>query len=129
MYLVCAGVVAHLVRGANGSRVVNNILPLGIASFTLPLCTNVIATTLIITRIYLSTCSMKETNFPRLRRVSYILLESGVLYALAQLVFVTLYAIRHPALYIVVPMAVQIYVRLLSLYISTYSLKYGASFV
>lgn len=53
---------------------------------------------------------IKGATAPRSRQVVHIILESGVLYALVQLVFVVLYAIQHPALQIVVPMAVQIYV-------------------
>ena len=103
--------VAYLIRGAHGSIVVNAIVPLGLASYTLPLCTNIIVTTLIVVRIYNLTRNTKSASKFRLRSVVYILLESGVLYALVQLVFVTLYAIQHPAQYILVPMAVQVYVR------------------
>ena len=45
------------------------------------------------------------------RKVSAIMIESGVLYFLVQLVFVTLYGMNHPAEQVIIPMAVQVYVR------------------
>ncbi|KIP07238.1 hypothetical protein PHLGIDRAFT_118293 [Phlebiopsis gigantea 11061_1 CR5-6] len=107
--LVCASVVAWFVWAGsitgNHASVSPMIIPVGLASFVLPLCVNVITTTLIIARI----CHLDSTAWGGGKHVVRVMLQSGVLYALVQLVFVALYAIQHPAQQIVVPMAVQIY--------------------
>lgn len=108
---VCASVVGWFISSTSitGSRatVAPIIKPVGLASFVLPLCVNVIATTLIIARI----CYLDSTAWGGGKHVVHVMLQSGVLYTLVQLVFVALYATQVPALQIVVPMAVQIYVR------------------
>ena len=97
-----------------------SLVPLGLSGFGLPLLTNVIVTTLITMRIwYLSPRNARE-----IRRAQFptgtgqaaidIVIESGMLYLAVQLVFVILFAIRHPAQGIVAVIAVQIYVRILS---------------
>jgi hypothetical protein len=94
-----------------------SLLPLGIANFTLPLCTNVLVTTLITVRIwYLSPRNTRDLpggRFPMgtSRTAIDIVIESGMLYLAVQLVFVILFAIQHPAQGIVGVIAVQIYVR------------------
>lgn len=89
------------------ARVSPNIVPVGLASFVLPLCVNVITTTLVIARI----SYLDSTAWSGGKHVTHVMLQSGVLYTLVQLVFVVLYAMQHPAQQIIVPMAVQIYVR------------------
>jgi hypothetical protein len=77
-------------------------------------------TTLIATRIwYLSprkVRDMRSAQFPTAtgRAAIDIVVESGMLYLAVQLVFVVLFAIRHPAQGIVGVIAVQIYVRTIS---------------
>lgn len=94
-----------------------SVVPLGLAGFALPLVTNVIVTTLIAMRIwYLSPRKMHDTRgarFPTTGRATIdIVIESGMLYMVVQLVFVVLFAVQHPALDIVGVIAVQIYVRI-----------------
>ena len=57
---------------------------------------------------------MKAYTMTNARSVTTIMIESGVLYFLVQLVFVTLYGMNHPAEQILIPMAVQVYVRAIS---------------
>jgi hypothetical protein len=82
------------------------------------LVTNVFVTTLIAVRIwYLSPRKAHDTHgaqFPTGtgRAAIDIVIESGMLYLAVQLVFVILFAIRHPAQGIVGVIAVQIYVRI-----------------
>ena len=74
-------------------------------------------TTLIAVRIwYLSPRRSRDScgaRFPMdtSRRAIDIVVESGMIYLAVQLVFVVLFAIRHPAQGIVAVIAVQIYVR------------------
>lgn len=94
-----------------------SIVPWGLAAFVLPLVTNVIVTTLIAMRIwYLSprkVRDMRSARFPTTGRATIdIVIESGMLYVVVQLIFVILFAIQHPALDIVGVIAVQIYVRI-----------------
>jgi hypothetical protein len=95
-----------------------SLVPLGLAAFTLPLGTNLIVTSLIAGRIwYLSprqARNMNSAQFPtRTGRAAIdIVIESGMLYLAVQIVFVILFAIRHPAQGIVGVIAVQIYVRI-----------------
>jgi len=92
-----------------------SLVPLGVAGFTLPLCANVMVTTLIAVRIwYLSPRRRRDswgTRFPTDtgRPAIDIVVESGMIYLAVQLVFVVLFAIRHPAQGIVGVIAVQIY--------------------
>ena len=94
-----------------------SLVPLGTASFTLPLITNVIVTTLIVLRIwYLSPRKARDMHgawFPigTGRAVIDIVVESGMLYLAVQLAWVILFATRHPAQGIAGVVAVQIYVR------------------
>jgi len=85
------------------------IVPLGIAGYTLPLCTNFIVTTLIVGRIwYFSLGGLSSGKSLALRAMS-IVIESGLLYLVIQLVYVVLFAIANPAENIAGLMAVQIY--------------------
>jgi hypothetical protein len=101
----------------NAKVVPQHLVSLGVAGFVLPLCSNVIVTTLIAVRIwYLSprkAHGVQGTYFPAStgRAAIDIVIESGMLYLAVQLVFVVLFALRHPAQDIAGMMAVQIYVR------------------
>ncbi|KAI0302497.1 hypothetical protein BC826DRAFT_1144882 [Russula brevipes] len=85
------------------------------AGFSLLLCTNVLVTALIIARIwYLSprkTHDVLGGRFPTGtgRAAIDVIIESGLLYLVVQLIFVVLFAIGHPAQGIVAAIAVQIY--------------------
>jgi hypothetical protein len=93
-------------------------ISLSLTTFSLPLGTNVIVTTLIVARIwYLSprkARNMSSAQFPtRTGQATIdIVVESGMLYLAVQLIFVILSAILHPAQNIVGAIAVQIYVRI-----------------
>ena len=97
-----------------------SLVPLGLAGFTLPLCTNVLVTGLIAGRIwYLSPRKAHHLpggNLPvgRGRATIDIIVESGAIYLAVQLILVILFAIGHPAQAIVTLVAVQIYVGSLS---------------
>jgi hypothetical protein len=86
------------------------------AGFSLLLCTNVLVTTLIIARIwYLSPRKTHDAlggRFPTGtgRAAIDIIIESGLLYLVVQLIFVVLFAIGHPAQGVIAAIAVQIYV-------------------
>lgn len=90
---------------------------MGLAAFVLPLCTNVVLTTLIAGRIwYLSprdARNLRGGHFPggTGRAAINIVVESGMLYLVVQLIFVVLFAIGHPALDIIAVVAIQTYVR------------------
>jgi hypothetical protein len=90
---------------------------LGLAGFILPFCTNVFVTALIASRIWLLSPhrlhDLRGVYIPqgRGRATIDIVIESGALYLVVQLVFVVLFAIHHPAQGIVSVIAVQIYVR------------------
>ncbi|RDX40953.1 hypothetical protein OH76DRAFT_277179 [Lentinus brumalis] len=91
-----------------------SIVPLTTAAFSLPLCTNVMATGLILLRMWLmSRRTVTGLGIHRSKRVAcsavMIIVESGLLYLVTQLVFVVLVAIAHPAQAIVAVMAVQVY--------------------
>jgi hypothetical protein len=123
-----------------------DIAKFGTAAFSMSLILNFLLTTLIIVRLYhlarLARCptdllenttqNTSQTaigcqrkgsqdgigNTQRqVRAVMGVIIESGMLFFVAQFVFVVIYAIGHPAQGIVVPAALQIYVR--SLPIST----------
>lgn len=89
------------------------IVPVGIASCVLPLCTNIMITALITSRIWYQAYGFPEarTSSDPIRRAMIVILESGALYLVTQLMFVVTYAIRHSAQAIVTAIAVQIYVR------------------
>ena len=122
---VCVGVVIHLLLSVNLKLLVvptspapRGLEPLGLTVYCLPLGTNVIVTTLIAGRIwYLSPRKARKIRSVKLptgigRAAINIVIESGMLYLAAQLVFVILFAIRHPAQSIASVIAVQIYVRI-----------------
>lgn len=90
------------------------LVPLGLAGYILPLCTNVMVTSLIVYRIWSSSRSIPDSPFQigqgATRRAIILVIESGALYLLFQFVFVILFAVQNPAEGILAPMAVQIYV-------------------
>jgi hypothetical protein len=94
-----------------------SLVPLGMAGYILPLCANIIVTILISVRIwYLSPRKNDEMDSARIPTRSglaaiNIVVESGMLYLAAQLTYVVLWKIEHPAEAIAALMAVQIYVR------------------
>ena len=118
---MCVVEVAHLVEAFDPSSPVPPaaIVPLTTAGYALPLCTNVIATGLIVYKIWQASGAVNGVA-PRpsmartARAATAIVVESGVLYLVTQLVFVILVGIKHPAEAIVGVMAVQIYVRRIS---------------
>ena len=124
---VCVGVAIHLLLSAYLKSVAVptpttpaplGLVPFGLAIFLLALGTNVIVTTLIAGRIwYLSPRKARKiggVQFPiGIGRATIdIVIESGMLYLAVQLIFVILFATRHPAQTIASVIAVQIYVRI-----------------
>lgn len=118
---VCISVVLHWVLLTLSDATVtvpSSLLSLALAGFVLPLCSNIIVTTLIAVRIwYLSPRKARDahgTRFPADtgRAAIDIVIESGMLYLVVQLIFVILFAMRHPAQDVAGMMAVQIYVRI-----------------
>ncbi|KAI0922509.1 hypothetical protein AcV5_009462 [Taiwanofungus camphoratus] len=114
----CLMETMHLLLTLNPSAPVApaSIVPLGTAGYALPLCTNVLVTSLIVGRIWFSprhasALMGSEKRAVRLTMpdVIKIIVESGALYLVTQLIFVVLFAIKHPAQAIVAVMAVQIY--------------------
>ncbi|KAH9927397.1 hypothetical protein B0H21DRAFT_826446 [Amylocystis lapponica] len=91
------------------------IVPLGIAGYSLPLATNVIVTFLICGRIWLMArgdTDMAATLSSTSRATHHaigIVIESGALYLVAQLVYLVLFTIEHPAQAIAGVIAAQIY--------------------
>lgn len=93
------------------------VRPLGTAAFALPLATNFLITISTVTRLYMmgsrarsasSGDLMHTTSY--IHKATAIVIESGLLYLIAQLVFVVLFAIGHPAQGIAAVVAVQVYV-------------------
>ncbi|KAF8442448.1 hypothetical protein L210DRAFT_3446785 [Boletus edulis BED1] len=88
------------------------LVPLSLAAYTLPLCTNVMVTSLIVYRIWYTSRTIPDS--PQIgqgatRRAMMLIIESGALYLVFQFVFVVLVAISNAAEAIVAVMAVQIY--------------------
>ncbi|KAF8875067.1 hypothetical protein BD779DRAFT_1678445 [Infundibulicybe gibba] len=116
---ICAMEVLHLLLGIDPSAPVPPpvLVPLGIAGYTLPLCTNAIITALIVGRIYYTSRGLKtdevqpgyNSGHGAAERAMSIIIESGGLYLVTQFIFVVLYGIKHPAVAIVAVAAVQIY--------------------
>ncbi|KAI9453145.1 hypothetical protein BJY52DRAFT_1123814 [Lactarius psammicola] len=115
--LACVAVVIHILLSTNPSSPIAppSLVPLGLAGFVLPLCTNVFVTALIAARIWLlsprKVRDLRGVYFPEGtgRTAIDIVIESGALYLVVQLVFVILFAIQHPAQGIVGVIAVQTY--------------------
>ncbi|EKM58164.1 uncharacterized protein PHACADRAFT_252254 [Phanerochaete carnosa HHB-10118-sp] len=110
--LICAAVVGHLVWGTADATPSPSIVPLGLASFTLPLCTNVIVTSLIIFRIWYMSKDTVLYGLPTrstTRAAMGIVIESGILYFVVQFIFVVIFGIGHPAEFIMILVATQTY--------------------
>ncbi|TFK92332.1 hypothetical protein K466DRAFT_236142 [Polyporus arcularius HHB13444] len=114
----CIVVVAHWILTLSPTSPVPPaaIVPLGTAGYVLPLATNVMATALIVTKLWLTARSAEQRIGTRMQgtaraaeRAVAIIVESGVLYLATQLVFVVLFALGHPAQAILAVVAVQIY--------------------
>lgn len=118
LLIACIGGVAHLVLTTDPTAPAPPaiVVPLALAGYSLPLCTNVIVTGLIVYHIWHYSYNLPSSpvfvGHSAARRAMTLVIESGLLYLLTQLVYVTLFALQHPAMGIIAVMAVQIYVRL-----------------
>ncbi|KAI6042535.1 hypothetical protein EDC04DRAFT_2878478 [Pisolithus marmoratus] len=113
--LACIAGVAHLVLTINPTSPAPPpaIVPLGLAGYILPMCTNAIVTSLIVYKIWDTSRGLPGSpefiGQGAARHAIGLIIESGLLYFLAQLVYVVLFALQHPAVAIIALMAVQIY--------------------
>ncbi|KAG2338099.1 hypothetical protein BDR05DRAFT_1062938 [Suillus weaverae] len=89
------------------------VVTLGLVGYILPLVTNVVVTSLIVYRIWISSRIVKESPVVigqgASHRAMMLIIESGALYLMTQFVFVVLFAIQHPSLGIVAVIATQVY--------------------
>ena len=90
---------------------------LGHATFIVSVCVNATVTTLIVMRIWYISPHKRHDILPNFPAgigwaAIVIVVESGALYLSVQLVYCVLYAIGHPAQYILMGIAPQIYVRI-----------------
>ncbi|KAF9223683.1 hypothetical protein BS17DRAFT_781058 [Gyrodon lividus] len=89
------------------------LVPLGLAAYVLPLCTNVLVTFFIVFQIWSTSRTVPDSPLQIgqgvTRRAMMLVIESGALYLLVQLVFVVLFALQNPAQAILAVMAVQVY--------------------
>ena len=122
---VCVSVVVHLLLSVNNPPappypVSSALVSFGLTAFLLPLCTNLIVTTLIAGRIwYLSprkVYNIRGTHWQFPTGIGSaainIVIESGMLYLAVQLIFVILIVTGNPAQGIASTIAAQIYVRI-----------------
>lgn len=113
--LACIAGVAHLVLTTNPTSPAPPpaVVPLGLAGYILPMCTNAMVTFLIVFKIWHSSRGLPGTSEfvgrGAARQAMGLMVESGLLYLLAQLVYVVLFALKLPAVDIAAVMAVQIY--------------------
>ena len=117
MIIGCITIVAHIALSLSPkSEPPAAFIPLQTAGYVLPLCTNVIATGMILCGIWRMTASSDSSmkTFPHKSRASRaavaMVVESGFLYLVVQVVLVVLTALENPAQGMVAVMAVQIYV-------------------
>lgn len=92
-----------------------SLVPLGGAGYILPLCTNLMVTFLIVIRIWWETHGSSDSEvIISSRRLAHKatrnIIESAALYLVAQLIFVILFMLRHPAEGIIAVVATQLYV-------------------
>ncbi|KAF9461351.1 hypothetical protein BDZ94DRAFT_1167831 [Collybia nuda] len=107
--LALIGLVLSIDRAA--PQAPEAIVPVGLAGYAMSLCLNFIISALIVGRIWYhfhQTRHILEAN-RSLKRASAIIVESGLLFLIAQFTFVVLFAIKHPAQAVLVPVATQIY--------------------
>ena len=116
--LGCITVVAHIALTLSSSdELPTAFFQLQTAGYVLPLCTNAMATAIILYGIRRTTPSHDSPTsiIPQTQHLSraimVMVVESGALYLVVQLVLVVLTALDHPAQSIIGVMAVQIYVR------------------
>ena len=114
---MCIAVVAHIAISLSPEdEPPIAFIPLQTAGYVLPLCTNIMATGIILYGIWRTTVSRDNITkiLPSTWRMSrtamMMVVESGLLYLLVQLILVVLTALEHPAQGIVAVIAVQIYV-------------------
>ncbi|KAI0716740.1 hypothetical protein C8Q76DRAFT_591603, partial [Earliella scabrosa] len=117
----CVAGVAHLVitKDPTSPLPPPAIIPLGLATYSLPLATNVITTGLIVGKLRWMLHStvlvggrstgIFQRGYGAVQRAAGIFIESGVLYLITQLILVVLFSIDHPANLIVSEIAVQVY--------------------
>lgn len=111
--------IAILASTPSAAIVPKSLVPLGTAAFAIPLCFNFIVTGLIIWRIWVlgrqSQAALRRAGaaiMPRsfARDAVAVVIESGMVYLVVQLVFTVLFAINHPAQILLSDVATQIYV-------------------
>ena len=112
--------VAHIVDTLDRTTPVAPaaLVPLGIAGYALPLATNVMATVFIVARLWAilgragrePVVGLYRSARSTGRTAVAIVVESGLLYLVTQLIFVVLFSMGHPAQAILAVIAVQVYV-------------------
>ena len=112
--------VAHIVDTLDRTAPVAPaaLVPLGIAGYALPLATNVMATVFIVARLWAilgragrePVAGLYRSARSTGRTAVAIVVESGLLYLVTQLIFVVLFSMAHPAQAILAVIAVQVYV-------------------
>ncbi|KAI0045258.1 hypothetical protein FA95DRAFT_1607824 [Auriscalpium vulgare] len=115
--LACICAVVHEVLAVSPTSPVapSNLVPLGIAGYALPLCTNVIVTALIVGRIWFLTprtgseWGVTSSTTAMGHKAMEIIIESGALYLVVQAIFVTTFAMEVPSQAILAVIAAQIY--------------------
>ncbi|KAH9941729.1 uncharacterized protein BXZ73DRAFT_41550 [Epithele typhae] len=113
--LACIAGFAHLVLAlAPGELPPPAMIPLETAAYVLPLCTNVLTTGLILYRIWwASRLGGGRAMIANTRRIAVgamaVVVESGLLYLVVQLIFVVLVALDSDGLDIVIGLAVPVY--------------------
>lgn len=113
----CIAGATHIVFSESfGTIPPHAIAPLVLAGYSLPLCANILVTSLIVYRIWYM--SFPLPNSPQIvaqatsRRAMMLVIESGALYLFIQLVYVVVFALASPAKPLTSVVAIQIYVRL-----------------
>ncbi|GJE85481.1 hypothetical protein PsYK624_015600 [Phanerochaete sordida] len=83
------------------------IMPLGRAAYILPLCTNVLTTGLILVRLWWVSRAVGTASMTR--KAMHVVVESGLLYFLVQLVFVVVFCARSDSAMLMIAIVVQVY--------------------
>lgn len=132
--------IGILTQFRNDAIVPKSLVPLGLAGFATALIFNFLVTALIIGRIWYegrqrrlamnSSGGIVSTRVQGYIKDSIdVVVESGMLYLIVQLIFTVLFAINHPAQIILSDIAVQIYVclvfDLLLSFPGTHNIKIG----
>ncbi|GJE85482.1 hypothetical protein PsYK624_015610 [Phanerochaete sordida] len=105
-YLVW-GLTGHLSWSDNASMAPAALLPLGKAIFILPLCTNMLVTGKILLRLWWVSRAVGTASAAR--RAMHVVIESGLLYFLVQLIFVIVYCMKNEAAMFMIAVVVQTY--------------------